>query len=365
MNRFKYYILLIVLSHLSLLGFAQNRSIDFKDLSFDDALEMAGKQNKIIFIDCYTSWCGPCKMLAKDVFTNDEVADFFNENYISLKVDCEKGEGPKIASMFGVSGYPTLLFINPDKQVVHKMVGASEPKIFLQRVKKGFDPVNSLSAKEKRYEEGERDVKFLIDLMNEYRSINNREKTTEIGNEILSIVPEDQLFTKEIWGVVSYYTISRYDSKWWKFIIDNDQKYIDIIGENEFDRELGERMHPYLFSYIYGRKTAADRDEFNVYKAIVDKYQPYNKDVLFSFIRLGESRCFDSFPKYFKVLMRELKRGLPVSEHFRVLVNIFDYVYDKSDNKQKKQFKELIEYSKSLQNEYFASAYDEKLLSRF
>ena len=77
---------------------AQDRSVAFEELTFQEALAKAKQNNKLLFVDCYTSWCGPCKMLAREVFTNNEVADYFNAHFISLKVDCEKGEGPRCGS---------------------------------------------------------------------------------------------------------------------------------------------------------------------------------------------------------------------------------------------------------------------------
>ena len=70
---------------------AQNRSIDFEQTKeWKKVLKKAKKEKKLIFVDCYTSWCGPCKMLAKDVFTRDEVADYFNANFVCAKYDMEK-----------------------------------------------------------------------------------------------------------------------------------------------------------------------------------------------------------------------------------------------------------------------------------
>ena len=59
------------------LGYAQNRSIEFDHSDWKALLEKANKENKLVFVDCFTTWCGPCKWMAKNVFTNDTVADFF------------------------------------------------------------------------------------------------------------------------------------------------------------------------------------------------------------------------------------------------------------------------------------------------
>ncbi len=65
--------------------FAQNRSINFEQGSLQKTLEKAKTENKLIFIDVYTAWCGPCKKMDKLVFTNDTVADFFNQYFVSIK----------------------------------------------------------------------------------------------------------------------------------------------------------------------------------------------------------------------------------------------------------------------------------------
>ena len=63
-----------------------------------DALDKAKQENKMVFLDCYTSWCGPCKMMSTKIFPTQEVGDFMNPKFVSIKIDMEKGEGPEIAS---------------------------------------------------------------------------------------------------------------------------------------------------------------------------------------------------------------------------------------------------------------------------
>ena len=67
---------------------AQNRSIVFREGNWEKILKQAKKEKKLIFVDCYTSWCGPCKMLAKNVFTQDKVADFYNTEFVCVGNAC-------------------------------------------------------------------------------------------------------------------------------------------------------------------------------------------------------------------------------------------------------------------------------------
>src|SRR6478736_3671428 len=121
-------------------AFAQNRAIKFETGSFAEVLAKAQKENKPIMMDAYTTWCGPCKMMDKQVFTNDTVADYFNANFIPYKSDMEKGEGKELAKKFEVRAYPNFLFIAPDGSVIHRAVGARPPKAFVEVGKEALSP---------------------------------------------------------------------------------------------------------------------------------------------------------------------------------------------------------------------------------
>ena len=99
------------------------KGIIFYEGTFDAALAKAKSENKIIFLDAYASWCGPCKKMAANVFTDEKVGEYFNANFINLKIDMEKGEGPEIARKYPVQYYPTLFFINGKGNVVKKIIG--------------------------------------------------------------------------------------------------------------------------------------------------------------------------------------------------------------------------------------------------
>ncbi|MGA0557393.1 thioredoxin family protein [Larkinella sp. VNQ87] len=105
--------------------------IQFSEASWKAHLAKAKAEKKIIFLDAYTSWCGPCKLLQKNVFTQKEVGDLFNKEFINVKIDMEKGEGPELAMQYPLEGYPTLLFIDGDGKVVRKVLGYQTPEQLL------------------------------------------------------------------------------------------------------------------------------------------------------------------------------------------------------------------------------------------
>ena len=94
-----------------------------EDKGWSDILAMAKKENKPVLVDIYASWCGPCKLLKKETFPNEEAGKFFNANFISTSFDGEKGDGIALAQQFKIQGYPTLIIVNPDGSFVSQSVG--------------------------------------------------------------------------------------------------------------------------------------------------------------------------------------------------------------------------------------------------
>lgn len=102
--------------------------IQFTDDAWAAIVKKAKTENKIIFLDAYASWCTPCKKLQKEVFTRSDVGELFNKNFINVKVDMERGEGPQLARLFPLEAYPTLFFIEPSGKIVRKVIGYRTPE---------------------------------------------------------------------------------------------------------------------------------------------------------------------------------------------------------------------------------------------
>ena len=99
------------------------KGISFEHGKFSDTKKLAKETNKIIFIDSYTQWCGPCKKMAAQVFTDADVGEYFNSNFINVKMDMEETEGMLVGRRYNVNFYPTLLFIKPTGELVRKEIG--------------------------------------------------------------------------------------------------------------------------------------------------------------------------------------------------------------------------------------------------
>ena len=109
-----------------------DKGIQFFEPNLAKALQEAKKQNKLVFIDAYTTWCGPCRMLKQNTFTDKAVGDFFNKNFINIALDMEKGEGLAFAAKYQIVAYPTLLIINADQTSTSVTEGYMEPAQLLE-----------------------------------------------------------------------------------------------------------------------------------------------------------------------------------------------------------------------------------------
>jgi thioredoxin-related protein len=121
----KHFTLFILLMGIGISLFSQESTtgIAFQKGEFKAILEKAKAEDKLVFMDVFTTWCGPCKMLDRNTFSDEEVGKKFNAQFVSYKLDAEKGEGIDIAAKYAVEAYPNMLFVNGNGELVHRVVG--------------------------------------------------------------------------------------------------------------------------------------------------------------------------------------------------------------------------------------------------
>ncbi len=106
--------------------------ISFIEADWNKALAEAKALHKLIFLDAYTTWCVPCKMLKKTTFSDKATGDFFNKNFVNVAVDMEKGFGPHLLKKYGVDAFPTLLIINEHGEVVQFTRGFIPAEVLIE-----------------------------------------------------------------------------------------------------------------------------------------------------------------------------------------------------------------------------------------
>ena len=119
----------------------QEPGIRFTHQSWAEIVAKAKAENKLIFIDFYTQWCGPCLNMAQTVFTLPDVGAFYNEHFVCAKIDAEHGEGVELARKYGVRSYPTYAFVDPATgEMVHRSSSRQTGEQFIRTGRSALTP---------------------------------------------------------------------------------------------------------------------------------------------------------------------------------------------------------------------------------
>lgn len=146
----------VILMMLAMTVYGASAQTNFRKLTYAEALQAAKTEQKQVFVDFYTSWCGPCKLMAKQTFPTKTVGDYMNQHFVSLQIDAEKGEGVALAKRFNVKAYPTFVIINADDTEAARTVGYRAADEFVAELERIVNPEMTPEKIKARYEGGDR-----------------------------------------------------------------------------------------------------------------------------------------------------------------------------------------------------------------
>jgi len=220
---------LAVLCYLTMpiLGQMQTSGIEFQYLNLNEALAKAKAENKLVFLDAYATWCGPCKRMDVETYPDSLVGAFHNERFVNIKLDMEKGSGLEVAKKYGIKAYPTLLYIDPNGNVEHKDAGFFESDKFIRIGEMAFDSINNYGAMQARFEAGDRDSTLLQNL------VQHKYKVVDLS---YITVAEEFAKTQKIWdspemrSFIFTYTNSA-GSPLFEYLVEHKKDFYDQFGQ--------------------------------------------------------------------------------------------------------------------------------------
>lgn len=239
--------------------------IQFFHGKWAETIAEAEKEKKIIFLDCYTSWCGPCKKLAKEVFPQKEVGEYFNANFISVKIDMEKGEGKELKDKFGVEAFPTMLFINADGSVAHRVVGFRKADKLIEEAKIAIDGTG-YGAMKKEYDAGNRDFDFVNKYMKALLSAGEKAELEKVALEILKDIKQQNWLTPNNYSLIKT-CVYNADTEPILYVNENKNLFKAVHGSRNVEIKLRGAFSEKARSFLIEKdgKKVIDQDAYAAY----------------------------------------------------------------------------------------------------
>jgi thioredoxin-related protein len=287
-----------VLSAFTLIGVCQQNSVYFEQkLTWQEVKDKAKKENKYLFVDCIATWCVPCKMMDKNVYTNDSVVNEIANNFIAVKIqfDTSSKDNEEIKSWYetarvirntyNIKAYPSFLFFSPDGIIVHEGIGYKNVQQFVALLNEAKNPEKQYFTLLKSYESGKKHYQNMAYLATTATSLYNPAAAKRIANDYINNYlihsKDSELYTKENVGFILNFTFSSKD-KGFKLFYRNAAKIDSLM--NDFDLAQGlvhyiitkEEIDPAILS---ARKLGKSSPAWNRLKySISKKYNPYYAD---------------------------------------------------------------------------------------
>ena len=245
--------LILILFLIPTLLFAQSEGVKFEHgLNWNQIKEKAAKENKFIFVDCFTTWCGPCKYMASTIFPQAKVGDFFNAKFINTKIQMDKtkddseeikswyAEADRFAKDYKVKAYPTFLVFDAKGNLVHRIVGGGEADAFIAKAQKALDPNTQYETLLAKFNADPQNISIAKAMAEAAKEAYDQETQAKAEGVVLASLSTDQIFTKE--NVSLLLSAAKVvDSKAFNLIKDNPAKF-DAVSEkvkaNDFLAQL-------------------------------------------------------------------------------------------------------------------------------
>lgn len=228
-------LLLVMAATFCLLATAQNRNIKFEQGTWQQIKDKASAEKKLIFVDCYTSWCGPCRWMEKKIFTNDTVADYFNQHFVCAKFNMEKGEGIELAKTYTVQSYPNFLFINANGEIVHRGAGAYNTNPLLLLAKNAETPGKTYGSMVAKYNQGNHDADFILNYLLVVQSSDLN--TNDIVSGYFATQKESDLSNRSNWTILLKY-VTDVSNNAFKYLIANKELFAKKYTSDSVEKKI-------------------------------------------------------------------------------------------------------------------------------
>lgn len=289
--------------------------VDFRKISWEEAKAAAKKENKYIFIDCMTDWCGWCKVMDRETFSKQEVADYMNKNFVSLKMEMETGFGIKMAMKYRVAAFPTALYFNPNGELVYRVGGYEPPLDFLKTVKGVADGTLKDSFK------GISD-KAELDFPAFYENACKKGKERKYPKEdevVAFLDKQNDLFNEVSWSILSRFNSNK---KYEEHFLNNIDKYRGLYGKSETEDLLNKILYTKIEKAVENKSEA----DFNTVLTLAEKLIKEDFDRSKVYMQITFYEGTESWKKYSEAIesLIKIKGELGAGETNSICWNLYE-----------------------------------------
>ncbi len=325
----------IIFVFAAMIAIAVSAQVDFRNVSFKEALAAAQNEGKLVFVDCYTEWCGPCKMMATREFVKKEAGDYFNEKFVNFKIDMEKGEGPEMAKKYDVAAYPTFLILEANGDLRGRCVGAAGIEEFIKKVEAVLKEEKGLPWYQKKFKAGERDEAFLKEYVkilgeNYMRDeLKNVSKTLLAGKSGSQIASDKDLFSAFLEG-----GFTPYDDLF--LTVYKERATIAASQGDAAAKQMDDTWRQYaMASMKFDGKTyqGFDKEKFEAYKQLMCEYAVPDIDGIVKETMINNARYAKDYPTVYQELVNTMKAGGEINDRI-VLTDMETLVKEYKSNKK-------------------------------
>jgi thioredoxin-related protein len=253
---------LIIFLFLARPSFAQ---IDFMKGSLADAFQKAKSENKVLMVDVYTEWCKWCVELDNKVYSKKDVYEFANANQVNYRIDAEKGEGVDFAKTYKVKGFPTVLFLNGNREEIDRIFGYVPEKDFLEMMTDYNKGINTFDYLEKKLEKNPEDLDANLLIADKYMSLGDNDKAKGYLEKIIQTDPQNTLGKT----VKAKFRLAELADK--DHIIPEMESF---ISEYPNDDEVKDAYITIADAYYYDKKDPDDAQKY--YREALSKFPDYD-----------------------------------------------------------------------------------------
>jgi thiol-disulfide isomerase/thioredoxin len=293
----------------------EDKGIHFEhDLSWSAIQAKAKAGNKYIFMDCYTTWCGPCRFMSTSIFPQEVTGSYFNDKFISVKVQLDTtngdadnikawyADGHNIAEKYDVRAYPTYLIFAPDGHVVHRIVGSRiDAKSFIADVSGSFDSTKQYYTLLDQYKQGRRDSAFLHKIAVACLSAYDLKDGAPVAQDWLAT--QSDLFSRDALYMQDLFTKKSTD-KYFPTFTDHVAEVDKVLGPGAAEM----KVRSIFISEVPVRKSGDNRppDWAALHKKIAAKL-PASADELTARIKVTYYLTKKEFPDFEKAIVSYMK----------------------------------------------------------